>query len=181
MGLAVAALPDAARVLPWIPLPVERLLLVVGGAWFINLTNFMDGMDWLTVMETVPVTAALTLFWFFGFVSAPAGLVALALCGAMLGFAPFNRPVARLFLGDVGSLAIGLLVAYGLFDLAGHGGLAAAVILPLYYIADSGITLVCACAAATGCGRRIATISTRWRWRAASPCARCWHGWWSPT
>ncbi len=142
MGIAVSALPDGARVLPVLPLAVERLLLVVGGAWFINLTNFMDGMDWLTVVETVPVTAALALFWFFGAVSAPAGLLALALLGATLGFAPFNRPAARLFLGDVGSLAIGLLIAYGLFDLAGRGGLAAAVILPLYYIADSGLTLV---------------------------------------
>ena len=50
--------------------------------------------------------------------------------------------MARLFLGDVGSLPIGLLVAFCLFDLAAHGGLAAAILLPLYYIADSGLTLV---------------------------------------
>ena len=56
--------------------------------------------------------------------SAPAGLLALGLLGGMIGFAPFNRPVARLFLGDVGSLPVGLLMAYGLFDLASHGGLA---------------------------------------------------------
>ena len=66
----------------------------------------------------------------------------LAIAGGLLGFAPFNRPVARLFLGDVGSLAIGLLLAYGLFDLATHGGLAAAVLLVLYPVADSGITLL---------------------------------------
>ena len=141
VGLAVSALPDGARVLPFVPLPVERLLLIVGGAWFVNLTNFMDGMDWMTVAGAVPVTAALSVFWFFGLVSAPAGLASLALLGAVLGFAPLNKPVARLFLGDVGSLSIGLLVAFGLFDLAAHGGLAAAVILPLYPIADSGLTL----------------------------------------
>lgn len=141
VGVAVSALPDGARVLPFLPPAVERPILVVGGAWFVNLTNFMDGMDWLAVAETVPVTGALSLFWFFGFLSAPAGLLSLALLGGISGFAPFNRPVAQLFLGDVGSLAIGLLVAYGLFDLAGHGGLAAALLLPLYYLADSGITL----------------------------------------
>jgi UDP-N-acetylmuramyl pentapeptide phosphotransferase/UDP-N-acetylglucosamine-1-phosphate transferase len=141
MGLAVSALPDGARLLPWMPLVLERFLLVVGGAWFVNLTNFMDGMDWLTVADAVPATAALSLFWSFGFLSPPAGLAMLALLGGLLGFAPFNRPVARLFLGDVGSLAIGLLLAYGLFDLAAHGGLAAAVLLVLYPIADSGITL----------------------------------------
>ena len=142
MGLAVSALPDGARALPVLPLPIERVLLVVGGAWFVNLVNFMDGMDWMTVVETVPLTAALALFWSWGFLSTPAGLLALALCGGMIGFAPFNKPVARLFLGDVGSLPIGLVIAYGLFDLASHGGLAAAILLPLYYIADSGITLI---------------------------------------
>ena len=142
MGLAVSALPDGARVLPFVPITLERVLLVVGGAWFINLTNFMDGMDWLTLAEMTPLTAALSLFWFLGFLSPLAGLVALALLGSLLGFAPFNKPVARLFLGDVGSLPIGLVVAFCLFDLATHGGLVAAVLLPLYYIADSGITLV---------------------------------------
>ena len=142
MTVAVAALPVGARVLPPLPWAVERFLLVLGGAWFVNLTNFMDGMDWMTVVEIVPMTAAMALFWHWGMVSDPAGLLALALCGGLIGFAPFNKPVARLFLGDVGSLPVGLLIAYCLFDLAVHGGLAAAILLPLYYIADSGITLV---------------------------------------
>ena len=71
-----------------------------------------------------------------------ATLVALALCGAMIGFAPFNRPVARLFLGDVGSLPIGLLLGWLLVVLAGSGHFAAALLLPLYYLADATITLL---------------------------------------
>ena len=68
--------------------------------------------------------------------------MALALLGAMLGFAPFNRPVAQLFLGDVGSLPIGLLLGWLLVLLAGRGHLAAALLLPLYYLADATITLL---------------------------------------
>ena len=71
-----------------------------------------------------------------------AAVVALALCGALLGFAPFNKPVARLFLGDVGSLPIGLLVGWMLLQLAGTGALAAAILLPLYYLMDATITLL---------------------------------------
>ncbi len=63
-------------------------------------------------------------------------LVALALLGAILGFAPFNRPVARLFLGDVGSLPIGLVLGWLLLILAVSGHFAAALLLPLYYLAD---------------------------------------------
>jgi UDP-N-acetylmuramyl pentapeptide phosphotransferase/UDP-N-acetylglucosamine-1-phosphate transferase len=68
--------------------------------------------------------------------------VSLALGGAMVGFAFFNRPVAKLFLGDVGSLPISLLVGWLLLVLAGSGGRAAAIVLPLYYLADSTITLL---------------------------------------
>jgi UDP-N-acetylmuramyl pentapeptide phosphotransferase/UDP-N-acetylglucosamine-1-phosphate transferase len=60
----------------------------------------------------------------------------------MLGFAPFNRPVARLFLGDVGSLPLGLMMGWLLALLAGRGHLAAALLLPLYYLADATITLL---------------------------------------
>ena len=45
----------------------------------------------------------------------------------MIGFAPFNRPVAQIFLGDVGSLPIGLLLGWLLLLVAGNGHLAAAV------------------------------------------------------
>jgi UDP-N-acetylmuramyl pentapeptide phosphotransferase/UDP-N-acetylglucosamine-1-phosphate transferase len=121
---------------------VEQALLVLGGVWFVNLVNFMDGLDWITVAEMVPITAFLTLCGALGILSPVAALVAAALCGALLGFAPFNKPVAKLFLGDVGSLPIGLLVGWMLLQLAGTGALAAAILLPLYYLMDATITLL---------------------------------------
>jgi UDP-N-acetylmuramyl pentapeptide phosphotransferase/UDP-N-acetylglucosamine-1-phosphate transferase len=138
----LAALPAALRVLPFIPWWAERVLLFAAVLWFVNLVNFMDGIDWMMVAETVPVTAALTLFAWLGALPGDAALAALALCGAMVGFAPFNKPVARVFLGDVGSLPIGLVLAWLLILLAGHGHIAAALLLPLYYLADATITLL---------------------------------------
>ena len=69
-------------------------------------------------------------------------VTAATLCGALIGFAFFNKPVAKLFLGDVGSLPIGLLVGWLLLQLAGTGALAAAILLPLYYLMDATITLL---------------------------------------
>jgi UDP-N-acetylmuramyl pentapeptide phosphotransferase/UDP-N-acetylglucosamine-1-phosphate transferase len=140
--VVIDALPHELRVVAFLPWWVERILLVLGGVWFVNLVNFMDGLDWMTVAEVVPLTAALALMGAAGALP-PQGLVAaLALCGAMIGFAYFNRPVAVLFLGDVGSLPIGLLLGWLLVLLAGRGHLAAAVLLPLYYLADATITLI---------------------------------------
>ena len=144
-GVAVVAvlvaLPDEVRVVPPLPFWCERLLLGIGALWFVNLTNFMDGIDWITAAETIPHTAFLLAISAFGGPSDLEISVALALGGAMLGFAPLNRPVAKMFLGDVGSLAIGLLLAFLLIGLAGRGHIAAALLLPLYYLADATVTL----------------------------------------
>ena len=84
----------------------------LAGVWFVNLVNFMDGLDWITVAEMVPVTRFHRGAWLVRAPSRDAGMSRRALCGALIGFAPFNKPVARLFLGDVGSLPIGLLVGW---------------------------------------------------------------------
>jgi UDP-N-acetylmuramyl pentapeptide phosphotransferase/UDP-N-acetylglucosamine-1-phosphate transferase len=142
VAAVVFALPEELRVVPFLPWWVERFMLVIGGLWFVNLVNFMDGLDWMTVAEVVPVTAALAAIGLLGVLPPWAVVVGLSLCGAVIGFAVFNRPVARLFLGDVGSLPIGLILGWLLVLVAGNGGRAAAVLLPLYYIADSTITLL---------------------------------------
>jgi UDP-N-acetylmuramyl pentapeptide phosphotransferase/UDP-N-acetylglucosamine-1-phosphate transferase len=142
VAVVIAMLPGDMRVLPpFVPWWAERALMLLAGVWLVNLVNFMDGIDWMTVVEVVPVTVGLTIAAALGVLPTEAAVIAVALCGAMLGFAPFNRPVASIFLGDVGSLPIGLLLFWLLVLLAGNGHLAAALLLPLYYVADATITL----------------------------------------
>jgi UDP-N-acetylmuramyl pentapeptide phosphotransferase/UDP-N-acetylglucosamine-1-phosphate transferase len=138
----IFALPSDLHIVSFLPLWLERLLLVIGGLWFVNLVNFMDGIDWMTAAEIVPVSAALVALGCLGTLPRDGIAVALALGGAMIGFAYFNRPTARLFLGDVGSLPIGLITGWLLVLLAGSGHLTAALLLPLYYLADATLTLV---------------------------------------
>jgi len=145
-GLAVAAVlyaaPDDLRIAPICPLWIERALTLLAGLWFVNLVNFMDGLDLMTVAEAVPVTAAIALLGWLGDAPAVAMILAAALFGALLGFAPFNRPEAKIFLGDVGSLPIGLLLGWCLLQLAWHQQFVAALLLPLYYLADATVTLL---------------------------------------
>jgi len=142
VGALLAASPSEFRIIPAFPFWLERGLLLLAGLWFINLVNFMDGLDWMTVAEIVPITAAMTVLGLYGELPPSAAVIAAALCGAMIGFAPFNRPVATIFLGDVGSLPIGLMVGWCLLQLAGQHHLAAALLLPLYYLADATVTLL---------------------------------------
>jgi UDP-N-acetylmuramyl pentapeptide phosphotransferase/UDP-N-acetylglucosamine-1-phosphate transferase len=137
----IYTLPDQLRVMPLLPWWLERVLLLIGGLWFVNLVNFMDGIDWMTVAEVIPITATLTVLGIAGALPSYGTLLALALGGAMLGFAYFNRPAAKVFLGDVGSLPIGLILGWLLLLVAGGGHLVAAVVMPLYYLADATVTL----------------------------------------
>jgi UDP-N-acetylmuramyl pentapeptide phosphotransferase/UDP-N-acetylglucosamine-1-phosphate transferase len=144
-GLAVAVIvfmaPDKLRIIPAVPFWIERALLLIAGLWFVNLVNFMDGLDLMTVAEAVPVTVGVVLLGWLGEIPASTTIVAAALCGALIGFSPFNRPVARIFLGDAGSLPIGLLLGWCLLQLAFHQQFAAALLLPLYYLTDATVTL----------------------------------------
>jgi UDP-N-acetylmuramyl pentapeptide phosphotransferase/UDP-N-acetylglucosamine-1-phosphate transferase len=155
-GLAVAAVVFAAdedlRLVPACPLWIERILLWLAGLWFVNLVNFMDGLDLMTTAEVVPVTAAVVLLGWLGNTPASTMILAASLCGALIGFFPFNRPVAKIFLGDVGSLAIGLLTSWCLLQLAYNQQFTAALLLPMYYLADATITLL----------RRLASRETIW-------------------
>jgi UDP-N-acetylmuramyl pentapeptide phosphotransferase/UDP-N-acetylglucosamine-1-phosphate transferase len=142
VGAILLAAPGDLHIVPAVPLWIERGLLLLAGVWFINLVNFMDGLDWMTVAEVVPITAAMIVLGWLDEFPLSAAIVAASLCGAMMGFAPFNRPVATIFLGDVGSLPIGLLLGWCLLQLAWHQHFAAALLLPLYYLSDATATLL---------------------------------------
>jgi UDP-N-acetylmuramyl pentapeptide phosphotransferase/UDP-N-acetylglucosamine-1-phosphate transferase len=88
----------------------------------------------------VPVALGIAILEALGAVPATIGVLALALLGATLGFAIFNKHPARIFLGDAGSLPIGLCLAFMLIFVA-KGHLAAALLLSLYTMADATLTL----------------------------------------
>ncbi|MGI9425336.1 MAG: MraY family glycosyltransferase [Hyphomicrobiaceae bacterium] len=142
-AIIVLSLPGDAQILPLLPAWLEAVGLILGLVWFVNLTNFMDGIDGITVVQMLCVATGIVLI--ASVVGTPAinaaVPVALALAGGLIGFAPYNRHVASVFMGDVGSLPIGALVGWMLILLAREGYVAAALLLPMYYLADSTTTL----------------------------------------
>jgi len=121
---------------------LEVLLMGFALLSFINMTNFMDGLDLMTVAGIgVPLLAA-ALFALVGMTAPQSGAIATAAAGALLGFAFFNRPPARIFLGDSGSLPLGLLSGAVFLMVAREAALLAGLLLPLYYLLETGSTLV---------------------------------------
>lgn len=138
----LAQLPAEASVFGgWLPFWLDRTIAALGWLWFVNLYNFMDGIDGITGVETACLGGGIALVALLVGTLAEAVPLALACAAAGLGFLVWNWHPARIFLGDVGSVPLGFLLGGLLVQLAAAGQLAAALILPAYYLADATITL----------------------------------------
>lgn len=92
--------------LGWFGIPATIIWLIVG----INALNLVDGMDGLASLLGVAISGALAAIA-FSLGLPDVMLIALALCGALAGFLVYNRPPAQIYLGDCGSMVIGLVLA----------------------------------------------------------------------
>lgn len=117
---------------------------VAGAFWivaFVNTFNFMDGINGISAATTLIIGTSLAIAsyrWEAGI-----EIPALAIVGAAIGFAPFNAPSARLFLGDVGSYLLGSALAMLAVVAVSNGAPPLAVFLPfLLYVGDVAYTLV---------------------------------------
>lgn len=123
----------------WIALLAAGVILWLVA--FVNAYNFMDGIDGISVAQALGAGAT----WTFVGVQADSPVLATGgaiAAGAVLGFAPWNLPRARMFLGDVGSYFFGAWL--GTVAVLGlrSGVPAEAVLAPLaLYAADTGATL----------------------------------------
>jgi UDP-N-acetylmuramyl pentapeptide phosphotransferase/UDP-N-acetylglucosamine-1-phosphate transferase len=157
VAVVVALLPPGKLVFQgWLPLVLDRAAAVLLWVWFVNLFNFMDGIDGITGVETaalgigIAIVAALSGLAIARVDLAPLGL---ALAATAVGFLFWNWHPARIFMGDVGSVPLGFFVGWLLIAAAADGAWVAALILPAYYLADATITLV----------RRAARLAPVWQ------------------
>jgi UDP-N-acetylmuramyl pentapeptide phosphotransferase/UDP-N-acetylglucosamine-1-phosphate transferase len=108
----------------------------------VNVVNFMDGINGITSLNSAA----------WGFVAMAVGyaqgspsleIIGAVTAGSTLAFLPWNAPVARLFLGDVGSYLLGALVGIGIIMGARETPSVVVVIAPLsIYLADTGTALM---------------------------------------
>jgi UDP-GlcNAc:undecaprenyl-phosphate GlcNAc-1-phosphate transferase len=120
----------------WLPIPSVgsvaltqwqgTLLTVALVVITINAVNFVDGLDGLAAGMVCIAAAAFFLYayriWYsYGIeAAAPATLFSAILMGMCLGFLPHNMHPARIFMGDSGSMLIGLVLAAGAISITGQ-------------------------------------------------------------
>ncbi|MFH0841790.1 MAG: glycosyltransferase family 4 protein [Bacteroidota bacterium] len=83
-------------------------LAIVGMVWFINLFNFMDGVDGFASVQAIIICAVAFIFTW--------DLSTILLIVCITGFLYWNWPKAKIFMGDVGSTQLGfILVVSGIY------------------------------------------------------------------
>jgi len=121
--------------------PVQ-LVALVAMAWFLNLFNFMDGIDGIAATEAVFVACSGAVL---ATLSGQGGvaLAFAAIAAASLGFLPWNWPPAKIFMGDVGSGFLGAALAVLAYaaSLADPATLWAWPVLMGVFVTDATLTL----------------------------------------
>jgi Fuc2NAc and GlcNAc transferase len=151
VGIAiVAAVPLDAFAqevgLPWPALAAGGVTLIAAVYW-INIFNFMDGIDGIAASQAVFMLAGALLLLFLrdpATISGGPAAMLVGLAGATLGFLVLNWPPAKIFMGDAGSTYLGFLLALlALITIA--GGLLSLpqwLILGGLFLADATVTLL---------------------------------------
>ncbi len=125
-----------------LPQVLEFLLIIALLIWFMNIYNFMDGIDEITAVQTAAICAGLlALSAMIPSLPQSIAVDSIIILSSIVGFWFFNRHPATIFLGDSGSIPLGAIIGWLLLLMASHGYWAVALILPAYYITDSSITL----------------------------------------
>jgi len=139
---------ESVAILNWEPFSLGILAFPLTILWltgFANIFNFMDGINGLAA-----VTAAAYGGFFFVFASRQGSpelaATAVVVTGSCLGFLPHNLPRARTFMGDTGSLLLGIVLALLVVRLAqkspNPASLIGLLLVCAVYLWDSGFTLL---------------------------------------
>ena len=103
-GFTLLYLNDSVMTFPII----LSIIAIIGAIWFINLYNFMDGIDGYASVEALSI--ALGMYLIIG------NPIFLILIFSVLGFLIWNWPNAKIFMGDIGSTQLGyILVILGIY------------------------------------------------------------------
>lgn len=126
---------------PEIPLKLKQYVIIFLWVYFINLNNFLDGLDGYLLLNFINILAIIIVKYYFDKELIISSIISINLLPVILAFLIFNFPRAKVFLGDTGSYVIGFLTGYIFFDLIKNGEFYIAFLIILYQSSDVTITI----------------------------------------
>ncbi|WP_417905214.1 UDP-phosphate alpha-N-acetylglucosaminyltransferase [Candidatus Tisiphia endosymbiont of Micropterix aruncella] len=131
-----------------LPLYIDFVLSIIGLIVFLNIYNFLDGIDGISGAESIHLSITILILCYLksdiiiniNFII----MLNIIILACSIGFLIFNWHPAKIFLGDVGSISLGFLLGLCLLLISASSVhlFVASSIASLYYLADGGLTIL---------------------------------------
>ncbi|MFU7500684.1 MAG: UDP-phosphate alpha-N-acetylglucosaminyltransferase [Candidatus Tisiphia sp.] len=131
-----------------LPLYIDFVLSIIGLIVFLNIYNFLDGIDGISGTESIHLSITILILCYLksdiiiniNFII----VLNIIILACSIGFLIFNWHPAKIFLGDVGSISLGFLLGLCLLLISASSVhlFVASSIASLYYLADGGLTIL---------------------------------------
>ncbi|WP_375358669.1 UDP-phosphate alpha-N-acetylglucosaminyltransferase [Candidatus Tisiphia endosymbiont of Neophilaenus lineatus] len=131
-----------------LPLYIDFMLSIIGLIIFLNIYNFLDGIDGISGAESIHLSITILILCYLksdiiiniNFII----VLNIIILACSIGFLIFNWHPAKIFLGDVGSISLGFLLGLCLLLISASSVhlFVASSIASLYYLADGGLTIL---------------------------------------
>ncbi|WPY00908.1 Glycosyltransferase family 4 protein [Candidatus Trichorickettsia mobilis] len=131
-----------------VPVFIDFIFATIALTAFLNIYNFLDGIDGITAVESIHLSITILLLCYLKYeIILNVKLIiviAVILLACSISFLIFNWSPAQIFIGDVGSIGLGFLIGICLLLISASSArlFAAASIASLYYLADGGLTIL---------------------------------------
>ncbi|WP_375326701.1 MraY family glycosyltransferase [Candidatus Tisiphia endosymbiont of Nemotelus uliginosus] len=131
-----------------LPATIDFLLVVITLTTFLNIYNFLDGIDGISCAEATHLSITLLILCYLKtdtIINLHLIVVLnILILACSLSFLMFNWSPAKIFLGDIGSISLGFMLGLSLLLVSASGShlFIASSIASLYYLADGGLTIL---------------------------------------
>lgn len=126
----------------YFPLKVQYLLVIIFWVYIINIVNFVDGLDGLIGITAIGFFSNIVIFSLIFKISSINVHISILIIPFILAFLIFNKPKAKIFLNDVGSIPLGYIMGFCLLNIVQNNNWYFFISLFLYFILDVTFTLI---------------------------------------
>lgn len=125
-----------------VPLKLKQYVIVILWVYFINIYNFLDGLDGYLIICFLKVLIIVCIKYFFEQTIFPSTIISFIMFPIFLTVLFFNFPKAKIFLGDSGSYLIGFIIGYIFFEFIKNENYYLAYLIILYPFLDVTLTII---------------------------------------
>ena len=126
----------------YIPLKIQFLIVVIFWVYLINITNFVDGLDGLIGITAIGFFTNVLLFSVLFNIQSLNIYISSLIIPLLAAFLIFNKPKAKIFLNDVGSIPLGYIIGFCLLNIFQNNNWYFFISVFLYFILDVSFTLI---------------------------------------